>query len=155
MAIGGDAVWDHAGHRPGGAEEGLGRREVPSLTEANIDEVAISINRSVKIAPLTLDFEMCFVHLPALPPSPMAPLAQGVAEEWSQLALPVAYRFMRKADPPLEKHFCQVPEAQLVAEAPEDDEADHIRRILEPIEQHPCAFIKDTTAVVTTKAALA
>jgi hypothetical protein len=75
MAIGGDAVRDHAGHRPGGAEEGLGRSEVPALTEANIDEVAISINRSVQVAPLSLDFEICFVHIPALPHSSVAPLA--------------------------------------------------------------------------------
>jgi hypothetical protein len=49
MAIGGDAVWDHAGHRPGGAEERLGRCEIPGVTEANIHEVAISINRSVEV----------------------------------------------------------------------------------------------------------
>jgi hypothetical protein len=52
-------------------------------------------------------------------------------------------------------YFRQVPQAQFVSEAPEDHQAHDIRRILETIEECPCAFIKDTAAVTTTEPAIA
>jgi hypothetical protein len=55
----------------------------------------------------------------------------------------------------LEKHFRQVSPAQLVAEAPQDDQAGHVRRLLQPIEWGPRTFIKDPFAVATTEAAVA
>jgi hypothetical protein len=77
----------------------------------------------------------------------MAPLAQGFAEERSQLVLPLPYGFMRKAEAPLEKHFGEVPQAQLGAEAPQDDQADYVCRILQPIEGCPSPLVKPPLTV--------
>jgi len=48
----------------------------------------------------------------------MAPLAQGLAEERNQLGFPLPHGFMRKDDASLEKHFRQVPQAQLNPDTP-------------------------------------
>jgi hypothetical protein len=98
-------VGGHAGRRPGGAEEGLGRRKVARVTEPHIDQVPVPINRPLEVAPLTLNTYVCFVHVPAIPYSATTPLTQSCAEAWSQLALPLPHGFMRKHDTPLEKHF--------------------------------------------------
>jgi hypothetical protein len=58
LAIGGDAVWDDAGHDPGRAEEGLGCREVPRIAEACVKQRAVSVNGTVEIAPAPLDSDV-------------------------------------------------------------------------------------------------
>jgi hypothetical protein len=85
----------------------------------------------------------------------VTPLAQGLAQEGAQLALPRPHGFMRKDEAPLEKHFRQVSQAQLIPEAPQDDQADDISRILQPIEGCACPFIEDMSAVTTAKATIA
>jgi hypothetical protein len=129
-AIRGDAVQGHAGHRLGRTKERFGRREVPHVAEAYVHEVAISINRPVEVSPLALDTYVGFVHVPAGSDLAATPLPQRLAEERSQLALPLPHRFMRKAEAPLEKHFRQVSQAQFVPEAPQDDQTDLVGWIL-------------------------
>lgn len=68
---------------------------------------------------------------------------------------PLPHGFMRKDDPPLEKYFGQILQAELVPEAPQDDQIDHIRRILQPVKGCSRAFIKPTPTAVTAKAAVA
>jgi hypothetical protein len=104
-AIRGDAVQGHAGHRPGRTKERFGCREVPRVAEIYVHEVAIAINRPVEVSPLALDTYVGFVHVLAGSDPAVTPLPQRLAEERSQLALPLPHRFMRKAEAPLEKHF--------------------------------------------------
>jgi hypothetical protein len=67
--------------------------------------VALSVDCPIEIPPLTLDSYVGFIHVPAGSDLARTPLAKGLAQEWSQFALPLPHRFMRKADPPLKKHF--------------------------------------------------
>jgi hypothetical protein len=60
---------------------------------------------------------------------------------------------MGKAEALLEKHFHQVAEApQLIAETPQNYQADDIRRVLQPIEHRPSPFIKPTLTVSAAEA---
>lgn len=43
-------------------------------------------------------------------------------------------------------HFCEISQAQLVAEPPQDDQKDHIGRIFQEIEQRPCALVEEVFA---------
>jgi hypothetical protein len=74
----------------------------------------------------------------------VAPLAQGLAKEWSELAFPIPHRFTRKDEAPLEKHLRQVPQAQFVAEAPQHNQAHHIGEILQLIIERSHPFVKPT-----------
>ena len=81
---------------------------------------------SQEVAPLALDRDVRFVPIPALPNGPVAPLA-----------LPLPHGFMGQAEAPLEKQCRQVPSAQLVAEAPQDGQADDNSGLLEMVERVP------------------
>jgi hypothetical protein len=75
MAVGGDAVRGHPGHRPGPAEERPGRREIPRGAQPDIHEMAIPINGPVEILPLALNTHICLIDRPALPHHALASLA--------------------------------------------------------------------------------
>ncbi len=74
MAINGDAIGCHPSHRPRRPIEGLGRRKIAGLAEPRVHEVAVSINGTVQITPLPLDFDVRFIHIPVLSHGTMAPL---------------------------------------------------------------------------------
>jgi len=61
---------------------------------------------------------------------------------------------MRKDDAPLEEHLCQVLLAQLVAEAPQDNQANHIGRVLQTVQGRSRPLVKPTLTVATAKAAV-
>src|SRR4051812_33540858 len=52
MAVGGDLLGLDLGDRPRGAEECLGRGHIAGFAEVNIDQIAVAVDRPVKIAPL-------------------------------------------------------------------------------------------------------
>jgi hypothetical protein len=118
MAIRGDAVGRHPGHRPGRAKKGLGRRQVPRVAEPRMDEMAVPVDGTLQIAPASLDSDIRLVYILAVPDNATTSLAQRLTQERGQLHLPIPHSFMRKNDAPLEKYLRQIPQAQLVAEAP-------------------------------------
>jgi hypothetical protein len=81
MAIRRDPVRRDASYHPRRPKEGLGRCKVPGITEANIPDVAISIDRSVEVLPLALDTNISFVHIPAGSDLTVPPLAQRLTAE--------------------------------------------------------------------------
>jgi hypothetical protein len=91
----------------------------------------------------SLDGAMVLFDIPALPDGAMPPLA-----------LPRLHRIMGTDEAPLGKHFRQVPQAELLPKAPQDHHADAFRRILEMVEQRPCALVKATVAAAATEATL-
>jgi hypothetical protein len=155
VAIRGDAVRYHAGARPGGTEECLRRGEVAGVTEAHVHQISVSINRPVEGLPPTVNPHLRLIDVPTGSHRAVSPFAQGLAQQGGQLALPIPYRFMCKADAPLEKHLRQVSQAQLVPMAPQHHETDYVGRILQMVEYGACPFIERPLAIATTKAAIA
>jgi hypothetical protein len=51
MPIAGDSLGNTSGDSPRGAEEGFRRRLVALLTQQNLDEIPIAINRPVQVGP--------------------------------------------------------------------------------------------------------
>jgi hypothetical protein len=149
VAIGGDPGGRHAGHGPGRAAAGLGCRAVPGLAEPCVKHGASSVNRTVEGPPLSLDFAVRCSHIPALAHGTRAPPAQGLAAEWSPLALPLPHRVMGEEEATRETHCHEGPQAQCIAAAPPDNQAHHSRRRLETMAQRPCAVMKATAAVTT------
>jgi hypothetical protein len=54
--------------------------------------VAVSINGTVQVIPLPLNFDLRFIHVPAGPHGPVAPPAQGLAEEPEPACFPTPVR---------------------------------------------------------------
>jgi hypothetical protein len=126
MATRGHALGDHPRHRPRRAEEGLGCRGIPCVAEPDIHSSAIPINRPIAILPLALHTHVGFVYLPTFPHGPRALLAEGLDQHGGSRRLPITHGFMSSDKLLPKKHLRQVPQAQLVAEAPRHHQADHI-----------------------------
>jgi hypothetical protein len=102
-----------------------------------------SVNcRDTEVWPLTLDFYIRLIHVLAVTDGATAFFAQGVRQIRGEIYVPVPHGFMREHDGALEKHFGELPQAQLVPEAPQDDQADDIRGIVQPIEGRPGPFVE-------------
>jgi hypothetical protein len=63
MTVGGDLLGLDLGDRSGGAEEGLG--DIAGLTEINIDQGAVAVDRPVQIAPFTGHLDVRLIDVPA------------------------------------------------------------------------------------------
>jgi hypothetical protein len=102
-----------------------------------------SVNsRAAEVWPLSLNFYIRLIHMLAATDGATAFLAQGVRQIRGEICIPVPNGFMCEHDAALEKHFDELPQAQLVPEAPQDDQADDIRRIVQPIEGRPGPFVE-------------
>jgi hypothetical protein len=154
MAICRDAGRRPPCHGPCRPKEGLGRCKVSGITEANIHEVAISIHRSVEVLPLALDTDIGFVHRPAVTDLTVPPLAKRLTEERSELASPLPHGLMGHNEAPMETHPRQIPQTQLIPEALQHRQTDHIGRILPPSEGHAGPLIEAAPARATAQAAV-
>jgi hypothetical protein len=65
LAVGGDAIRDHSGHRSRRTEERFGGREVPMLAQQYVDQHTISINSPIQVAAWALDFDAGFIDIAA------------------------------------------------------------------------------------------
>src|SRR5262249_37437960 len=54
----------------------------------------------------------------------------GLTQHRSQFGFPFPRGFMGKKDPAVQEHFRQIPATEVVADAPEHDEANHIGWVL-------------------------
>ncbi len=94
VPVGGDLVGRHAGGGRGRAEEGLGRGYVAVLAQHGVDEVAVTVDSPVEIAPATPHLQVGFVDMPAAAasaaPAVTAP-AQFIGQGGRELRLPVPY----------------------------------------------------------------
>jgi hypothetical protein len=53
---------------------------------------------------------------------------------------------MREHDAPFQKHFSEIPQAQLVSEPPQDNQKNHIGGIFQEIERGSCALVEEMLA---------
>jgi hypothetical protein len=75
MAIRGEAVWYHAGARPGGTQEGLRRGQVAGVAEAHVHQIPVAINRPVKILLPPVNTHIRLIDIPTDPHRAVTPLA--------------------------------------------------------------------------------
>ena len=80
MPVGCHSVWYKASDRPCRAEELLGSFHATGCAQHCVDEVPVTIDRPIQVAPAAVDFEVGFVDVPTLARAAscaMTPLAQG------------------------------------------------------------------------------
>src|SRR5277367_4923387 len=112
VPIRGDARGSSASDLLGRAKERFRRRHVTRLAESHIDQGATPIDGAVKIAPLPLNLDVCFIHVPTAPDPAFTPPPQTVDQGRGELRLPVANSLVTELDPTDQKHFGQVTQAE-------------------------------------------
>lgn len=158
VPVRGDAIRDYAGGRLGGAEECLGRRHVPVLAEHGIDQVAVTVDRTIQIAPAAPQFQIRLIDIPRAPSGPAlstAALPEFSGQDGSDLRLPLADGFVAEDDAALQEHLAEVLQREAVAQAPEYDQGDDVRGILGPVQQPAAALVKPPPTGAAAKAPVA
>src|SRR4051812_40419801 len=80
VPVGGDLLGLDLGDRLGGAEERLGGGHIAGLTEIDVDQVAVAIDRPVETAPFAGDLDVRLVDVPAPADLASPALAQALGE---------------------------------------------------------------------------
>ena len=123
------------------------RCHVAVFAQVNVDEVTVAIDRPVEIAPLTGDFDVRLVDVPAPAGLAGSALAQALGEQRRQLGFPVTDRLVGEHDAPDQKHFRQITQAQLVAQPPKDDQEHDVSRHLDPVERRAGPLVEPPPAI--------
>ena len=98
MAVGGYLGWSMANNLSGLSKEALSRVLVPVLREHRIDQVAVSINGSVEVAPFAPDPNVSFVDILGATCHSLALCPQLLGDQWSEAYLPISNCFVSELE---------------------------------------------------------
>jgi hypothetical protein len=104
------------------------------------------INCPVQIAPFPVHLDRRFINVPGSPCLPIALSSQLVRKQRGKSSFPIPYRFVGKSPSTLQKHFSHITKTQFVAQPPNDDKEDDIRRVFEIVEGGARALVKQVFA---------
>ena len=152
VPVSGDLLGLDLGDRSGGAEERLGGSHIAGLTEIDIDQVAVTIDRPVEIAPLTGDFDVGLVDVPAPAGFAGPALAQAFGDQRRQLGLPIPHRLVGEHEAPDQEHLRQLTQAQLVAQPPKDHEEHDVGWNLDPVQRRAGPLVEPPPALPAVEA---
>ena len=146
MPIRRDLLWSMANHSKSLLEELLCGIPISLLTQSRINQIAIVINRSREIPPLSTDVDGGFINLPRDSCLTTSLSSQLICKQRGTSSFPISDRLMGEGPPTLQKQFGHITKAQFVTEPPKDHKEDDIRRIVEGIEGSASAFIQNELA---------
>src|ERR1700728_5142611 len=109
MAISGDPIRSDAGHRLGRSKEYPGGSKVTLLTEHDVNQGAVAIDRAIEIPPSAPHPDICLVDVPAGANPAFVSPTQVLGKRWRQFGLPIAHRFIAEDEPPGQEHLGQIP----------------------------------------------
>jgi len=124
------------------AEEPLGCGHIPRGTQHRVHQIALAINGAIQITPFAFDLEVRFVDIPAPTRFPLAFATDVPGQQRSKTFLPLPYGFMGELEPAQQKHFRQIPQAELVAQPAQHDLEHDVGRKLEVVERGARSLIR-------------
>src|SRR5258708_10872132 len=95
-----------------------------------------------------------FIDIPGLPSLPASFGPQLFCHEWGKPRFPLTNCLVGELPATFQKQFCQISQAQLLSEPPQDDQKDDIRRIFQEIEWRSCAFVEEVPARCATESSI-
>jgi hypothetical protein len=155
MSIAGDPIACHTGHGTGRTEERFRARQVSRLAQPHIDQMAVAVDGPIQVAPSAMHLDIRLIDVPALAHDTSAVLAKLIGHPGNKLRFPVPHRLVGKHEAALEEHLSEVPQAQLVTQAPEDNEEHDIGGILQPVVRRPSALVETPATVPASEFAVA
>jgi len=124
----------------------FGRLQVAMFTQPDIEQIAVLIDAAIKIAPLTLDSDVGFVHILDTTKGLLAFVADLLREFWGKALAPLAHRFVAKIKTAQPKKFGHIAIAELKAQATVEDLKDDIGRNLKVIERRARLLVETPLA---------
>src|SRR5258708_32361393 len=146
MPIGCYLLRSRANHSNCLLEKSLSCLHIPLFAQHGIYQIAIVINRPVQIAPLPMNLEIRFIDVPGSPCLPIPLSSQLVRKQRGKSSFPIPDRFVGESPSTLQKHFSHITKTQFVAQTPNDDKEDDIRRVFEVVEGGARALVKQVFA---------
>ena len=104
----------------------LGRFHISLLAQHRVNQVAITSNGSIQVAPFYIHFDLGFIYVPRNSSLSATHGTQLISHEWGKVRFPVSNRLMRERKAALEKHLGQIAQAQLLSKSPQHDEQNDI-----------------------------
>jgi hypothetical protein len=154
MAIRRHPLRTKAHGRPGRAEECLCGPHVAVLAQHGVDQVSVTVDCPVEIAPSAADLQVGLVNIPADPgasPCPATPFTQFIAHDGKQRRLPVADGLVADLNPAQRHDLAEVAQRQPVVPPAEHDEGDDVARQRGPVQHAMTALVELPTAVPAPK----
>jgi hypothetical protein len=92
-------------------EKLLGCLHIPLLAQHGIHQIAIVIDRPIKVAPLSVNLDVGFIHVPRSPRLTSSFDPQLLCHQGSKTSFPVSNGLMGKHKTPLQEHLSNIPQA--------------------------------------------
>jgi hypothetical protein len=116
-------------------EELLCSVHIPLFTQSRINQIAISINGLVEIAPLSLDLEIGFIDVPEFSCLVMPFDPQLICNQGRKTFFPVSNRLRCEGKAPLEKQLSHISQASFITQSPQNREEGNVSGDLEIVEK--------------------
>ena len=116
------------------------------FAEHRVEQLTVTIDRAVQVAPAPRDLHVRLVEIPGPPGTSLSPRAELIADEWCEAELPGADRLVADGVATLEQKFGDVSQPELVAQTPENGEQDDVRRELQFVERRTGALVEASLA---------
>ncbi len=110
----------------GAGKEPMGGRQIPLPGHQHVDDLAVLVDRPVKIGPAPGDFHIGFVDEPAIT-GDMPAGSGGVDEQWGKPLHPAIDGDVIHLDAPLGRQLLDVTVGEPVAQVPAHSHRDHLR----------------------------
>jgi hypothetical protein len=111
-----------------------------------VSKVPIPVDGAVQVAPPSLHPDVRLIDVPrgAGLATPLG--TQAVGDERGEPSFPIAHRLVGELEAAFEEHLGEVAQAQLVTQAPTDDEEDDVGGELEEVEDGAGPFVEGALA---------
>jgi len=146
MAVRDNALWGLRHQFRHLLKKRFGRLQVAMFTQPDIEQIAVLIDAAIKVAPLTLDSDVGFVHIPDTTKGLLAFVADLLREFWGKALAPLAHRFMAEMKAPQPEEFSYVTIPELEAQAAIEDLKDDIGWDLKVIERRARPLVETPLA---------
>ncbi len=108
-------------------EEGMGRTRIPPVTEVDINDLPVLVDRAIDVPSASSDLQIGLIHAPAMT-NEGAMCARRRNEPWGERAHPVVDRTRINADATLSQPLSDLSIAQPIAEIPPNSEGNDVIR---------------------------
>ena len=109
------------------------------LAEHDIDQRAITVDRAIKVLPITVYPDIRLVDIPATANFALSASPKFLCQSGRQFRFPIADRLVGEYDATDQEHLGEISQTEFGAEPPEHHESNHVARILRPVSASRCS----------------
>jgi hypothetical protein len=123
--------------------------------EPRVNQIAISIDGTIQVAPVPVYFHVGFIHVPGCSSLSTSLDAELISKQRGKTGFPVVNCLVAEDKTPFQKHLGEITQAQCVALPLQNDEQDKISGIFQKVERCARAFVEGVPAPRAAKRSIA